>query len=75
MFGDAGVVGRRGWASERMAGSRGKARYEESLRKHKVKYKLTYERKSINSLITHAYLTQSTGFAASRESLIELTIF
>ena len=47
--GDAGVVGRRGWARESMAGSRGKARSEESLRKHSVKYELKYKRKKINS--------------------------
>ena len=49
--GDAGVVGRRGWASERVTGSRGKARSKESLRKHSVKYELKYERKKINSNI------------------------
>ena len=47
--GDAGVVGRRGWASERMTGSRGNARSKESLRKRSVKYELKYERKKINS--------------------------
>ena len=51
--GGAGVVlrlvGRRGGASERTAGSRGKARSEESLRKHNVIYELKYKRKKIDS--------------------------